>query len=161
MKLYVKEKLLSLHSRYYIYNEFEQVEYEIESRILTVGDKTTIYDKNRHIVAYIEQDWFRMLPFYNVYINEQLQYSIKKKFQLFKNDYELSNNYKVEGTFFSYNFVIKNDKDEIIATVNREFLTIGDKYQIDVLKEEDITTVLTIVVAITNDIDRAQASASN
>ena len=44
MKLFVKEKLLSMHNRYYIYNENEELEYEIESKVISIGDKTTIYD---------------------------------------------------------------------------------------------------------------------
>ena len=34
MKLFVKEKILSMHNRYYIYNENEELTYEIESKII-------------------------------------------------------------------------------------------------------------------------------
>ena len=50
MKLFVKEKLFSMHNRYYIYNENEELTYEIESKVISIGDKTTIYDKNHNIV---------------------------------------------------------------------------------------------------------------
>ena len=51
MKLFVKEKLFSIHNRYYIYNENEEQVYEIESKAISIGDKTTIYDKAHNIVA--------------------------------------------------------------------------------------------------------------
>jgi len=161
MKLFVKEKLLSMHNRYYIYNENEELEYEIESKVISIGDKTTIYDKNHNVVAYIEQELFHFMPHYNVYIEDEYKYQIKKKFKFLKNDYELSNMYKVDGSIFNLNFTIINNYGKEIALVNRSFLSIGDKYQIEILDEKDIYTILTIIVAITNDVDREQANSAN
>ena len=161
MKLFVKEKLLSMHDRYYIYNENKELVYEIESKVISIGDKTTIYDKNHNTVAYIEQEIFHLMPHYNVYIEDEYKYQIKKKFKLFKNDYELSNLYKVDGSAFNLNFNIINNYGKQIALVNRKFLSIGDKYQIEILDEKDIYTILTIIVAITNDVDRSQSNSAN
>lgn len=161
MKLFVKEKLLSMHNRYYIYNENEELTYEIESKVISIGDKTTIYDKEHNVIAYIEQEIFHFTPHYNVYIEGKYKYQIKKKFHFFKNDYELSNMYKVEGSTFSLNFTITNNYGKTIALVNRKFLSIGDKYQIEIIEENDIYTILTIIVAITNDVDRSQSNSSN
>lgn len=161
MKLFVKEKLLSMHNRYYISNENEELTYEIESKVISIGDKTTIYDKEHNFIAYIEQEIFHFTPHYNVYIEGKYKYQIKKKFHFFKNDYELSNMYKVEGSTFSLNFTITNNYGKTIALVNRKFLSIGDKYQIEIIDENDIYTILTIIVAITNDVDRSQSNSSN
>lgn len=158
MKLYVKEKLLSLHNKYFIYNENGEIEFKIESKIISIGDKTTIYDKNDNIVAYIEQEILHLMPHYNVHIGGEFKYQIKKKFQFLKNDYDLSNAYKVDGSVFSLNFAIYNNYGQQVALVNRKFISIGDKYQIDIYDEKDLYTILTIIVAITNDIDRNQKS---
>jgi uncharacterized protein YxjI len=69
--------------------------------------------------------------------------------------------YKVDGSTLGYNFTILNDLGDAVASITREILTIGDKYQIDIIDEKDINTILTIIVAITNDIDRSQANSSN
>lgn len=161
MNFFVKEKLFSIHNRYYIYNENEEIAYEIESKPISIGDKTTIYDKDHNVVAYIEQELFHFMPHYNIYIEDDYKYQIKKNFKLFKNDYELSNSYKVDGSPFNFNFTIINDSGKEIALVNRKFLSIGDKYRIEILDEKDIDTILTIIVAITNDIDRSQSNSSN
>ena len=160
MKLFVKEKLLSMHNRYYIYNENEELTYEIESKVISIGDKTTIYDKEHNVIAYIEQEIFHFTPHYNVYIEGKYKYQIKKKFHFFKNDYELSNMYKVDGSTFNLNFTIINNYGKTVALVNRKFLSIGDKYQIEIIDEKDIYTILTIIAAITNDVDRNQANSS-
>lgn len=157
MKLFVKEKLFSIHNKYYIYNEIGEIEYEIESKVISIGDKTTIYDKNHNKIAYIEQKLFHLMSHYDVYIKNEYKYQIKKKYKLFNNNYELSNSYKVNGNFLNLNFDILNNFDKKIAQVNRKFLSIGDKYQIEILDEKDLIIILTIIVAITNDIDRRQA----
>lgn len=160
MKLFVKEKVFSMHNRYYIYNESDELAYEIESKVFSIGDKTTIYDKDHNVVAYIEQEIFHLTPYYNVYIDDEYKYQIKKKFQFFKNDYELSNMYKVDGSTFNLNFAIINNYGKTVALVNRKILSIGDKYQIEIIDEKDIYTILTIIAAITNDVDRNQANSS-
>ena len=161
MKLFVKEKLFSMHNRYYIYNENEELAYEIESKVISIGDNTTIYDRNHNVVAYIEQEIFHLMPRYNVYIEDEYKYQIKKKFKFLKNDYELSNRYKVDGSIFNLNFSIINNYGKVVALVNRKFLSIGDKYQIEIFEEKDIYTILTIIVAITNDVDRSQTNSAN
>lgn len=161
MKLFVKEKLFSIHNKYYIYNENDEQVYEIVSKAISIGDKTTIYDKYHNAIAYIEQELFHLMPHYNVYIEGEYKYYIKKKFKIFKNNYELSNSYTVDGSAFNLDFAIINNYGEEIAFVNRKFLSIGDKYHIEILDENDINTILTIIVAITNDIDRSQANSSS
>lgn len=160
MKLFVKEKLFSMHNRYYIYDENDQVVFEIESKVFSIGDKTTIYDMNHNVVAYIEQELLHIMPHYNVYIGNEFKYQIRKEFRIFKNDYILSNSYRVDGSVLNLNFKIFNKTGKEIAIVNREFISIGDKYQMEILDENDLYTILTIIVAITNDIDRSQSNSS-
>ena len=69
--------------------------------------------------------------------------------------------YKVNGSTFNLNFTIINNYGKTVALVNRKFLSIGDKYQIEIIDEKDIYTILTIIVAITNDVDRSQSNSSN
>ena len=160
MKLYIKEKIFSLHNRYFIKDEQDNDILEISSKAISIGSKTWIKDPNGKELAYIEQELFHLMPNYNVFINGQKEFNIKKKFKFFKNDYELSNNYKVEGNFLSHNFTVLNDKGEKVGEITRKYLTIGDQYNIDIIDEKDYIVILTIIVAITNDIDRAQASAA-
>ena len=160
MKLYIKEKIISFHNRYFIKDEQDNNILEISSKAISLGSKTWIKDSNGKELAYIEQELFHLMPNYNVFINGQKEFNIKKKFKFFKNDYELSNNYRVEGNFLSHNFVVYNNRNEKVGEINRKYLSIGDQYIIDIIDEKEYILILSIIVAITNDIDRAQASAA-
>ncbi len=44
MKLYVNEKLLSIHNKFYVRDENNKEVYEISSKVISIGNKTTITD---------------------------------------------------------------------------------------------------------------------
>ena len=160
MKLYVNEKLFSFHNRFYVKDENDLNVYDISSKIISFGDKTTIHDMNGKKIAYIEQELFHIMPNYNVYINDNFLFKIVKKFQLFKNDYLLSNGYRVDGNFMMLDFVVYDDNDKQIGSIKRKLFSIGDKYEIDIIDVSKKEIVLAIIVAITNDINSSQDSSS-
>lgn len=161
MKLYVNEKLFSIHNKFYVKDENNIDVYEISSKFISFGDKTTINDMNGNKIAYIEQEIFHITPSYNVYIKDEFTFKIIKKFQIFKNDYLLSNGYKVEGNFMMLDFIVFDDNNAKIGSIKRKFISIGDQYEINIDNINKKEIVLAIIVAITNDVNRSQKFSSS
>ncbi|NCC70935.1 hypothetical protein EOM09_05110 [bacterium] len=161
MKLYVKEKLFSIHRKFYIRNEKEEDVFEISSKIISIGDKTSIKDMDGNDVSYIEQEIFHFMPTYNIYIDNSLACKISKKFQLFKNDYFLDNGFKVIGNFWMLNFIVYDENDIEIANISRKFFSIGDQYVIEIHEKKNLKLALSIIVAIANDVNRSQNTTNN
>jgi len=160
MKLYVNEKIFSIHKKFYVKDENNMDVYEISSKIISFGDKTTINDMQGNKIVYIEQELFHLTPNYKVYIGDKFTFKIIKKFQLFKNDYVLSNGYRVEGNIMMLDFVVYDDNNIQIGSIKRNFISIGDKYEINIDDINKKEIVLAIIVAITNDVNRNQNSSS-
>lgn len=158
MRLHAKEKYLSIHNRYFIKDENGKDILEIARRIKLAENRICINDINGKELAYIKRELFQIQPKYNVFINNNLKYSITRDFKPFRSDFTLSNNYRVEGQFLSHNFTIYNDKNEKIAEIFREYFKIADKYVIDIIEEKDYLLILTVFVAITDFLDRSQRS---
>ena len=158
MKLYVEEKLLSIHDKFYVKDEQGVDVYEISSKVISIGAKTTISDMQGNIIAYIEQDILHLMPNYNIYINDKLEFTISKEFQLIKNDYSISNGYRVNGDFMMLNFEIFDDNNNVIGSITRKFFSIGDKYEINIDNPIYKEIVLAIIVAIKTDVNRNQNS---
>ena len=156
MKLYVNEKLFSISHIFYIKNENDEDVYQISSEIMTIGKKTTVNDMNGNKVAYIEQELFHLTPNYNVYIDGVFAFKITKELHLLKNNYVLSNGYKVFGSYLNADFSIYDDKDNEIGSITRKLFHIGDKYEINILDLSKKEIILAIIVAITNDVNRRQ-----
>ena len=161
MKLYVNEKIFSVHDKFYIKDENDNDVYEISSKIFSIGDKTTISTMRGRKIAFIEQELFHLTPNYNVYIDDKFAFKISKKFHLIKNDFVLSNGYKVEGNFLMLDFKVYGKHNEVIGSIKRKYFSIGDKYVLDIKDEANKEIVLAIIVAIANDINRSQSSLSN
>ena len=161
MKLYVNEKIFSVHDKFYIKDENDNDVYEISSKIFSIGDKTTISTMSGRKIAFIEQELFHLTPNYNVYIDDKFAFKISKKFHLIKNDYVLSNGYKVEGNFLMLDFNVYGKHNKVIGSIKRKYFSIGDKYVLDIKDEANKEIVLAIIVAIANDINRSQSSHSN
>lgn len=155
MKLYINEKLFSIHNKFYVKDELEKDLYEISAKIISIGTKVKIFDMKEKELVYIEQDLLHLTSNYNVYIKNELICNISKKIQLFKNDYILDNDFRVEGDFLMLNFSIFN-KDKKIGSIKRKFISIGDKYELEIKNKKDILIVLSIIVAIAYDIERKQ-----
>lgn len=156
MKYYIHEKLISLHRKFYVYDENGKKVYEISSKLISVGDKTTLYDMRGKKYAYIEERILHLMPHYDIYLEDHLVCSISKKFQLIKNDYKLTNGYKVNGNFLACNFQIKDPHGDIMGSIKRKLISIRDKYEIDIFDEKQELLALAILIAITNDVNRAQ-----
>lgn len=161
MKLYINEKVFSIHNRFFVYNEQMEQVYEISSKVISIGDKTTIVDMAGKTIAYIEQEIFHLTSNYNIYINETLETKITKKFQFFKNDYTLDNGYHVKGSAFAFDFSIYDTNEIEIASIKRKFFTIGDKYEINIIDENKLPLILSIIVAIINDVNHSQQASAN
>ncbi len=156
MKLYVNEKLFSIHDRFFITDEEGNNLYEITSKLLTIGDKMTIKDMAGNEVAYIEQELFHLMRHYNIYFHGELACQIQKKFKLFKHDYELNNGYRIDGNFMALDFDVYEENNKI-AHIGRKFFTIGDKYEIEIFDDSKLEIILAIMAAITKDINNNQA----
>lgn len=158
MKLYVNERLFSLPHCFSILDSKNNLVYDVIYKFFSIGYKITINDSDGNKVSYIEQELITLTPTYNVYINDELEFTITKKIQLFYNDYKLSNNYRVEGSFAMFEFVIYDDKDNQIASINRKFVSIGDKYEITIEDKSKINIILSIIMVIASDVNRRQNS---
>ena len=86
---------------------------------------------------------------------------ISKKFKFFKNDYVLSNGYRVDGDWLALDFSIYDSNNVFAGSIKRKFISIGDKYEITIDNEKDYILILAIIMAITNDVNNAQQGSSS
>lgn len=156
MKLYINEKLISLHNRFYIKDESGKDVLEMSSKMFSIGRKTWIKDMQDNELAYMQQEILHLMPHYNIFIYGQQVCQIAKKFKFFKNDYELSNGYKVDGNWLALDFSVLDNNGNFVGAIRRKFISIGDKYELDIADEQNYILILAIMMAITNDVNQAQ-----
>lgn len=166
MKLYVTGKPFSIHNKLAVKDENNSNLYEISSQIFFNRKKhitSTIKDVNGNSIAYIEQEQVHLHDIpgyydYNIYIHNEFKFKISKELQLLKNNYLLSNGYKVTGNFRMLDFEIYDEKNNKIGGIKRTtgFFSIGgsEKYELDIIDSNQREIILTIFVVITYNINR-------
>ena len=68
-------------------------------------------------------------------------------------------NFDIDG--YDYDFKVFDDKNNQIGSIKRKFISIGDKYEIEINDTSKKEIVLAIIVAITNDVNRSQNTSNN
>lgn len=147
MKLYVKQKFLSLNASFNIWDENNQEKYNVEGKLISLGRQFTIYKKGEKI-AFIAQEILNFFPKFNIYIEDEKIASIQKKFSLFNPIYEIENlNWVINGDIFAHEYTISKE-NKIIASISKKYLKLTDTYEIDINNEEDEIMVLAVVITI-------------
>jgi uncharacterized protein YxjI len=150
MQYKIRQKIFSLGDKFTIKDENDRDVFIVKSQILSFGKKLRIFDLYENEMCYIEQQLFKFMPQYNIYINGEMVANIKKKFSLFKNDFEILSdnaNYYVEGEFLAHEFRIFNDR-KLIGQVSKKFLSLADTYSVEVDDDEDQVVVLALAIVI-------------
>lgn len=157
MKLYIKEKVISIHNKFYIQDENHNNIYEVSNKVVTIGRKTTIKDMAEKELVYIEREPFKLVEdYYHIFINNE-EIQLIKKFKILATKYQLSNGYSVEGDALKLNFTIYDENKNEIASIKKNFISLPDKYEINIHTEKDFVLILAILAIIVNDVDDSQS----
>ncbi|MGB6178410.1 LURP-one-related/scramblase family protein, partial [Carnobacterium sp.] len=142
MNYYIKQKLFSWNDKFSVKNSQEQDVYLVEGEFLSWGKKLHVRDSSGKEVLYIEQQLFKFLPSYSLYINGKELAKVSKEFTFFKPRYSIIGpNWQVEGSIWEHDYQIMSNQ-KVIAAISKEWLTWGDSYALDIKDEEHAVLAL-------------------
>lgn len=153
MNLYIQQKIFSWGDRFSVYDADGNVKYTVEGEIFTFGRKLHLYDADGIELLYIEQQLLTLLPRYLIYRNGEVEAEVVKEFSFFCPEYSVNGpGWQVQGDFWDHDYDIK-DGERVIASVEKEWFTFGDAYEISVLDDANVVTALAVVLVIDACID--------
>lgn len=151
MKLYVKQKPLSLTEKFTVINSKEEERYYVEGAIVSFGRKLHIYDTDRNEVASIKEKFSSVQPHFLVYHGGSIVVEVMKKFALVKHKYALEGSgWTVKGNMPERDYTISSSFGKIVA-VREEVFGGVDCLELDVsniLNEANVIRALAAVLAI-------------
>lgn len=155
MKLYIKQKVFSWGDRFSIKDEYGEDRYFVEGEVFSLGKKLHVYDKAGKEIAYMEQQLFTFLPRYHVYIGGRLVTQIVKEFSFLFPKYSIAGlDWVIEGSFLEHDYEITQAGCPIVS-IQKEWMTWGDSYELTIRKPEDELIALMVVLTIDCVIDNA------
>jgi len=149
MRLYIKQKVWSFKDRFTIKDDVERDMYYVEGELFAFAKKLRLYNRQNKEQLFIEQKLWRFLPEFDLYEDEQLVATVKKDFALLKNNYTITGpDWHIEGSVMAHDYVIKDGRNNVVADINKKWLSWGDTYEINIRDEESVSVLLGIVVVI-------------
>lgn len=150
MRYIVRQKIFSLGDSFSIKDEMGNDVFIVRSQLLSFGKKLRIFDLGGNELCYIEQKLFRFMPEYDIYIAGEHAANVKKKFALFRNDFEITSprdQYFIEGDFWAHEFSIYRHSN-LVARISKKFFSFTDTYGIDIDDSYDQISILALAIVI-------------
>ena len=153
MNLYIQQRIFTWGDKFSIYDENGNEKYYVEVEIFTFGKKLHLYDLAGNELAYIEQQLLTFLPRYIIYRGGVEIAEVVKEFTFFHPEYTLNGlDWSVHGEFFDHDYEVTCG-DFVIASVSKEWFTLGDAYEISFGRGVDEIAALSVVLVIDACID--------
>lgn len=142
--------MLSFNDSFDITDQNRKPIFKIEGKILTLGNKLSIYDTNGNQLIYIEQKLLKLLPQYEIHKGGRIVAKVKKQMTFFKPKVNIESDYgkfQITGDVFAYNFSILRDGN-LVANVNKKLISFSDTYGVDITEGENDEFILALVIVI-------------
>ena len=148
MRLCIKQRVFSWGDTYDIYDEQGNEKYLVKEETFTFGHPLHVYDKRGQEIGCVNEVPFSFPREYEIVMGGVRRGSIQKQFTFFFQKYDVDfNGWHVEGDFLDWDYDVFAGGRPIIH-INKEWLTWGDTYTIDIENSEDELMGIMLVVAI-------------
>ena len=146
MKLYIKQKVFSWNDRFTVLDSYGQARFYVEGELFSWGKKLHICDTHGRELAFIHQEVWSFLPRYYISSGGNQIAQVVKEFSFLFPRYRIDGpGWDTEGSFMAHDYSITK-AGSLIATVNKEWMTWGDSYRLEVF--DPANEVLCLAVAL-------------
>ena len=153
MKVFIKNKLISLGGASTVTNEQQEVVFNVDGKVISPTRKKFIYDKDDNLLYVVRNRWFNMFA-HKVYIydaDKNKLATIKKSKWSFNLNYKIedcADEMELQGKWFTgESHIIRNG--EKIGVIKREFSIFADRYTLEA-DEKDINFLTALCIAFDN-----------
>ena len=162
--LFTTSKVISLHRHTDITDEHEQVVYHAQTKFPSLHDKTDVLDASGNRVAHIERKLLTLHERHFVTMENGTSFQISN--ELFHIVRDITNieglGWQLRGNIAALNFELYDERDQVIAVISQKFLSLHDKYCVDIYRPEQEAVVVAILITLQHMIrDREAASSSS
>lgn len=152
MKLYVKNKVITLGGSTKVLNENNEEVYSVKGKIFTFVRKKIIYNKDGEKLYVVKNKFFHGPIKYSAYIKDAKGNTICKVKEKTGVGYTITGDnvdMYIDGKFFSMkNYIMEGET--AIACIKYDLSIIADSFEVDVPNEANADFVVAIVIAIDN-----------
>ena len=149
MEFYIRQKIFTIGDKFEIYDAAGNVMYTAVSDLFSFGKKLHLMDQYDREAAFIEQKLWVFRPRYIIYRGGQEVTQVIKEITFFCPHYTIEGlGWSVQGDFFDHDYAITDINGHTVASVSKEWFTLGDAYRIWIDNAANCITALAVVLVI-------------
>ena len=159
--LFTSTKVFTLHHHIDITDNDGNIVYQSNSKFFSIHDKTDVTKANGEPVSHIERKIFTLHERHFVTMANGMKFELSNEFfHIIKDITNIEGlGWQLKGNILGLNFELYDAQGNIIAVIGQKFLSIHDKYCIDIYNKEYEGIVVTILVTLQHMIrDRGAAA---
>lgn len=161
--LFTSSKVISLHRNTDITDEEGNVVYHSRTKFPSLHDKTDVTDANGTQVAHIERKILTLHERHFITMADGTSFQLSN--ELWHIIKDVSNieglGWVLRGNIIGLNFQLWDAQNNIIAVISQKFLSIHDKYCVDIYQPEAEKTVVAILVTLQHMMKDREARSSS
>ena len=149
MQLMIKQRVFSWSDTYDVFDETGEAKYFVKAELFSFGHQIHVYDKRTgEEVGSIHQKLFTFMPTFEIVIDGRVRGSVKRKFTLFSQNYEVDyRGWDVEGDFMGWDYRVMQGPLEVMS-ISKELFHWGDTYALRYDNPANELPGLLLVIAI-------------
>ena len=160
--LFTTTKVFSLHHHIEITDDQGKMIYEANTKFPSIHDKTDITDAEGRHVAHMERKLLTLHERHFVTMADGTRFELSNEIMHIIKD--ITNieglGWQMRGNIAGLNFELYDERDQVIAVISRKFLSLHDKYCVDIYQPEHEQAVVAILVTLQHMIKDREARSS-
>lgn len=150
MEFFMKEKLVSLHDIYHIYDLDGNECYQTKSKAVSITNQTSLLDMEGNELAHIHRKVISMHETHFIEIDGKEVTEVRTKlFHPIHQEIDCPEiGWQIRGNFWDHDFSIVDSGGNVRATIHRKWISLGEGYQITIAAQEDVVLVLALIVTL-------------
>jgi len=132
-------------------DEAQNIKYEVKGKFMSIRNKLELADKDGEILLRAERKVFSIMSTYFIHDAKNQELAMVKRIFGFKPKFNLRvlhNDYYVDGSFYGHSFGIYDNRNNLVASISKKYISWGDTYEIDVQDENNLEVLLFMVIII-------------
>ena len=161
--LFTTAKVFTLHKHIDITDEQEQIVYTADTKFPSLHDKTDIRDAAGNQVAHMERKILTLHERHFITMEDGTQFQLSNElWHIIKDITNIEGlGWQLRGNIAELNFQLYDADGSVIAVIGQKFISLHDKYCIDIYKPEYEDKIVAILITLQHMIRDRQAARSS
>ena len=161
--LFTTAKVFTLHKHIDITDDQEQIVYTADTKFPSLHDKTDIKDAAGNQVAHMERKILTLHERHFITMADGTQFQLSNElWHIIKDITNIEGlGWQLRGNIAELNFQLYDADGSVIAVIGQKFISLHDKYCIDIYKPEYEDKIVAILITLQHMIRDRQAARSS